>query len=222
MTTVTVPDLEYLTEKGIDFESEPADWFNIYLPKNRVKGTHPKAVTMDELTSWTNTKAMISNAGKRGVHICMVLYWTDRGPSHLHSRVTSLFSQLPDEKYACRMDNLYMSAKFAKVAAIDRKKHPYPWNHSARPWDPDMPYARSCDKKEYILFTRGTMKAAILVGDFSCPSLGAASLYNSKPVYLVGNACNIVRWIKKDRKLRHKDKGKKVNVLLPFEYDRPV
>ena len=67
MTTVTVPDLEYLTEKGIDFESEPADWFNIYFPKDRVNGTHPKAVTMDESTSWTNTKVMISNAGKRGI-----------------------------------------------------------------------------------------------------------------------------------------------------------
>ena len=62
MTSVTVPDLEYLTEKGTYFESEPADWFNIYFPKYRVNGPRPKAVSMDELTSWTNTKAMISNA----------------------------------------------------------------------------------------------------------------------------------------------------------------
>ena len=69
MTTVTVPNLAYLTELGIDFESHPADWFNIFLPKNRGKHTHPKAVTLEELTAWTNTKAMMCNAGKRGVGI---------------------------------------------------------------------------------------------------------------------------------------------------------
>lgn len=67
MTTVTVPDLDYLTKKGIYFESEPADWFNMYLPKDRVKFTHPKAATIDEFTSWTNTKAMIGNVGRGGV-----------------------------------------------------------------------------------------------------------------------------------------------------------
>ena len=47
--------------------------------------------------------------------------WTDKGLSPLHARVMSLFSQLPDENYTCGMDNLYMSAKFAKVAVIDSK-----------------------------------------------------------------------------------------------------
>ena len=58
------------------------------------------------------------------------------------------------------------------------------------------------------------MKAAVLVGDSSCPSLVATSLYDSKPVYLISNACDTVEWTKKERKLWHKDKGKKVNV--PF------
>ena len=72
VTTVTVPDLEYLFAIGIDFESEPPDWFNIYFPKDRVKGTHPKAVTMDEFTAWANIKAMIANAGIRGVGIVVL------------------------------------------------------------------------------------------------------------------------------------------------------
>ena len=55
-------------------------------------------------------------------------------------------------------------------------------------------------KKEDLLVTRGTMKAAVLVGDSSCPSLVAASLYDSKPVYLISNACNKVEWTKKERK----------------------
>ena len=30
------------------------------------KRTHPKAVTLDDLTGWLNVKAMMANAGKRG------------------------------------------------------------------------------------------------------------------------------------------------------------
>ena len=69
-------------------------------------------------------------------------------------------------------------------------------------------------KKEDLLSTRGTMKASIFVGDSSVPSLVAASLYDTKPVYLISNACNKVGWTKKDRMLWHKDKGKKVSA--PF------
>ena len=36
VTTVTVPNLAYLTELGIDFESHPADWFNIFYPRIEV------------------------------------------------------------------------------------------------------------------------------------------------------------------------------------------
>ena len=36
MTTVTVPDLAYLTELGIDFESHLADCFNIFYPRIEV------------------------------------------------------------------------------------------------------------------------------------------------------------------------------------------
>ena len=58
------------------------------------------------------------------------------------------------------------------------------------------------------------MKAAVLVGDPNFTGLVAVSLYDSKPVYLISNACDKVGWTKKERKLWHKDKGKKVNV--PF------
>ena len=64
-------------------------------------------------------------------------------------------------------------------------------------------------KKEDLLVTRGTMKAAVLVGDSSCPSLVAASLNDSKPAYLISNTRNKVGWTKKERKLWHKGKGKK-------------
>ena len=40
--------------------------FDMFPPKKRTRKTHPKAVTIDELTAWTNTKAVIHNAVKQG------------------------------------------------------------------------------------------------------------------------------------------------------------
>jgi len=62
----TVPDLKCLLDKGINLNSHLSDWFNLFPPRHRDKNTHLKAVKVDELTSWTSTKAMIANDGKRG------------------------------------------------------------------------------------------------------------------------------------------------------------
>jgi hypothetical protein len=66
LTHLTVPNLEYLFQKGISFDSHPADWFNLFPPFKCDKYTHEKAVTMDDLTVWLNVKAVIANAGSRG------------------------------------------------------------------------------------------------------------------------------------------------------------
>ena len=58
--------MEYLFENVIRFDSHPVDWFNLFSPLKRVKDTHPKAITMDDMTAWLNLKAMIDNAGKWG------------------------------------------------------------------------------------------------------------------------------------------------------------
>ena len=58
--------MKYLFENGIGFDSHPVEWFNLFPPLKRVKDTHPKSVTMDDMTAWINVKAMIANAGKRG------------------------------------------------------------------------------------------------------------------------------------------------------------
>ena len=71
-------------------------------------------------------------------------------------------------------------------------------------------------KKEDLLKVGGggTMKASVLTGDPSCTNLVAASLYDTKPVYLLSNACDKIEWTKKDKLLWRKDNGKKVNT--PF------
>ena len=66
VTDQTVINLEHLFANYIDFESQPADWFHLFFPMRQTKDTHAKAVTMDNLTTWTNTKVMMENTGSRG------------------------------------------------------------------------------------------------------------------------------------------------------------
>ncbi len=68
--------------------------------------------------------------------------------------------------------------------------------------------------KAEILRSKGAVEAAVLMNDSKCKGLIALSFYDSKPVYFISNACETIQWIKKSRKLYHKDKGEKVNV--PF------
>jgi hypothetical protein len=51
-------------------------------------------------------------------------------------------------------------------------------------------------KKEQMK-VRGTVKAAILKGDPTCPDLVATSVYDTKPVYFLLMSCSGIRWILK-------------------------
>ena len=371
VTNETVPNLEFLFSNGIRFDSHPADWFNLFFPNKRSQKTHPKAVTMDELTAWTNTKALMLNAGvgggkysrfinftkdeimshlglyllhsispspqidmkfksvyedpvngsnlchevfgKQGVtrhkefkaffsatdpikpipptnthpnwkigpclknmmrvsKDCMMIgqnisvdeqdigfqgqhkdkqrisykrvgdgflvdalcadgytytwyfrnqlapkYWIDKGLSPLHSRVMSLFQQLPQntENYKCGMDNLFMSPKFAK-AALNLSGKRVMIHGVCRP-STGVPKCIVQDKvtrKDDVLRSKGTVKAAVLTGDPQCKDLVALSFYDSKPVYFVSNACEKLVWVIKYHHLWHSEKGRKIKV--PF------
>ena len=69
--TDTVPNIEFLHSKGISLKSCPAKWFKIFFPRKQERTTCPKAVTMDELTGWTNTKTLMQNTGVGGGSIKM-------------------------------------------------------------------------------------------------------------------------------------------------------
>ena len=58
------------------------------------------------------------------------------------------------------------------------------------------------------------MKSERIIGNSKCEYLVMRYLYDSKPVYLISNACKKVEWIKKNIKIRPKEKGKKVNAPL--------
>ena len=69
-------------------------------------------------------------------------------------------------------------------------------------------------EKMELLRHRGTIKADVLTGYPKCKYLVVVSMYDTKPVYLLSNACKNIQWRKKERKLWHNDKGKKVDA--PF------
>ena len=68
--------------------------------------------------------------------------------------------------------------------------------------------------KQDVLKNKGTIKAAILVGDSKCTDLVTLSFYDSKPIYFITNACDKICWVRKNRKFWHQQKGRQVNV--PF------
>ena len=59
VTDETIPNLEQIFEDGLGFDSHLAEWFNIFFSLKLSKDTHPKAVTMDDMTAWINVKDMM-------------------------------------------------------------------------------------------------------------------------------------------------------------------
>ena len=52
---------------------------------------------------------------------------------------------------------------------------------------------------------RHTVKAAVVKGDSVCSDLVCVSLYDTKPVYILTNACDEIKWVKKERKVWDKN-----------------
>ena len=62
----TLPNIDYLHRHNISVESSPKEWFNLFLPVHRRRQDHPDVFTLEEMTTWTNRKAYLSNAGEGG------------------------------------------------------------------------------------------------------------------------------------------------------------
>jgi hypothetical protein len=142
--------------------------------------------------------------------------YTRMGLSPLHSRVMWLFDQLKDKGHRCRVDNLYMSCKFAKFC----------YNHDnqillegvARKGRgvPQLVYQEEIQKKSIEATVRGTVKAAVLEGDADCPNLVAVSVYDTKPVHFISMVSECIEWITKSRKMWNKA----VQALVSVEFLR--
>jgi hypothetical protein len=63
------------------------------------------------------------------------------------------------------------------------------------------------NKKEQMA-VRGTVKAAVLIGDPGCLDLVATSVYDSKPVHFLSMICQSIEWIIKERSVFNVDTGR--------------
>jgi len=59
-------------------------------------------------------------------------------------------------------------------------------------------------KEKDIPTTRGTVKAAVLVGDKKCPEMIAMSIYDSKPVHFISMIAESIEWKEKIREVWNK------------------
>ena len=122
--------------------------------------------------------------------------------------VCSFFDQLEDNHYQCGLDNLYMSAKFAKLA-LQRNVYVHGVTRKGRQGIPSCVLQEEVKNMTAQLGVRGTVKAAILRGDPECDSLVAVSVYDTKPVHFLTTANNSIQWIEKTREVYSKEHGKK-------------
>lgn len=126
-------------------------------------------------------------------------HYTRAGYSPLHARSLWLFDRLQDKLHHCWVDNLYMSAKFAKAAFNGRNK--VMTAGVTRTVDRGVPQCVIQDvvDKKIVTTTRGTINAAVLEGDKDCPQLVSMSIYDTKPVHFISLVAESVQWVKKQR-----------------------
>ncbi|MGL5935534.1 MAG: hypothetical protein ACRCZI_07915, partial [Cetobacterium sp.] len=141
--------------------------------------------------------------------------YTSKGFAPLHARCLWLLDSLKDKYHRCWMDNLYLSANFAKaccnhpmrvlIAGVTRK------NGRGLPAHVLQEDAKN---KKAQLAVRGTVKAAELVGDQDCKSLLAVSVYDTKPVHFLSMTTECIKWMQKERQVY--DPQRENNVPLKF------
>ena len=115
--------------------------------------------------------------------------------SPLHYCVTSLFDGLEDKYHGCGVDNLYMSIKFCK----DEFNHPnkIKLHRIIRKGGRFLSSTVLQDEVQHEVEQekiQGTIIAAELVGDTSCTSLLAVSVYDTKPVYFLTMVAKKICW----------------------------
>ena len=135
--------------------------------------------------------------------------------SPLHARVLGLISQLPDIFYTLGMDNLYNSAKLCRLCySMNQKVMVHGVTRPSLRGIPSVIKQEEVKKKGDLEKVRHTVKAAVLKGDEVVHDLVSVSVYDTKPVYFLSNACEEITWTKKERQVY--DPQKQQTFKLPF------
>ncbi len=133
--------------------------------------------------------------------------------SPLHLRVEALFSLLKHKNYTVGMDNLYMSAKFCRVAfECEQRVMIHGVVRPSLRGVPGCVKQKEVTRKTDLERVRHTVRVAVLKNDSVCKNLVCISLYDSKPVYLLSNACPEVKWIEKKKKVWSPELNRKVEL----------
>ena len=133
--------------------------------------------------------------------------YTRKGVSSLHSRVLFLFDQLKCKHHCCFMDNLYMSALFAKQSLLSKNQvmiHGVTKNHQKGV--PKIIQQNEVQNETLMLQQKGTVKVAVLNGDPDIKPMIAISYYDSKPIYFLSTVVRNVEWIELARRCFNKEK----------------
>lgn len=139
----------------------------------------------------------------------------EQGMCPLHARVHSLWDQLPGKNYTCAMDNLYMSTKLCRSAwRCKQQVMAYGVVRSKNRGVPCCVQQDVVTKKAELEQVRGTLKVAHLKGDDKIKGLICISFYDSKPFYMLSNACESIEWIRKNRSIWRKDEQRMVNTTF--------
>jgi Transposase IS4 len=139
--------------------------------------------------------------------------YTSKGIAPLHARCLWLLDSLKEKYHRCWMDNLYLSAKFAKMCYNHRNA--VLLSGVTRKQGRGLPthvLQEEAKNKTAQMAVRGTVKAAVMVGDKDCPNLVAASVYDTKPVHFLSMVCESIKWIEKTKPVFDPIEKKKVDI----------
>ena len=59
-------NFEFLFANGVNINSYPCEWFDLLMPIRRKRQDNSNNVSVEDLTTWTNMKALLCNVGKGG------------------------------------------------------------------------------------------------------------------------------------------------------------
>ena len=141
--------------------------------------------------------------------------YVEKGFSPLHSRVLFMFDQLKSKNHSVFMDNLYMSASFARysINSINKIKI-----HGVTRTDnrgiPKCVLQTELQNDKMADEQRNTVKVAVLENDTTIKDLVAISFYDSKPVYFLSTVIPEVKWTAVSKHIFSKTLQRKIS--LPF------
>jgi hypothetical protein len=102
-----------------------------------------------------------------------------------------LFDTLETKYHRIGLDNLYNSAKFARAAYLHKMKVCVSGvTRKGMRGLPDCVLQDEAKNKKMQMKVRGTVKAALLMGDPDCPDLVATSVYDTKLVHFLSMMCD--------------------------------